>query len=411
MNNHWDLIVVGGGAAGFFAAITAAESLPGRRVLILEKTAKVLGKIKISGGGRCNVTHACFDPKELSTYYPRGCKSLIGPLHRWDAADTVTWFEERGVPLKTEPDGRMFPVTDDSQTIIDCLTQAAEDAGVEVRISTGVQTIQHLDSDSKHFALTTDHGDNLTSNSILLATGGTRLAAGARLAESLGHTLIPNVPSLFAFNIHDPRIEALPGISVPDAEVRVEGMKLITRGPLLVTHQGLSGPGILKLSAWCARELHACDYQFTIQVNWTPSQDVPATLSNTRQTWGKRHIQSRAPFDHLPKRLWQRLCVAANIPKECTWAQLDKTATQKLTSELTQGHYHVSGKSINKDEFVTCGGVALKDVNLRTMESKITPGLFFAGEILDIDGVTGGFNFQNAWTSGHLAGRAIAGIQ
>lgn len=408
MSKPWDLIVVGGGAAGFFAAITAAESLPGCKVLILEKTAKVLGKVRISGGGRCNVTHDCFDPKSLSNNYPRGNKSLIGPLHRWGAADTVAWFEGRGVKLKTESDGRMFPVTDSSQTIIDCLTRAAADAGVEVRVSTGVKSIKR----DNVFHLTTDQGESLPATSVLLATGGTRLAAGAKLAESLGHTLVPGVPSLFAFNIDDPRIKDLPGISVPDSEVSVDGSKLTaqpTRGPLLITHHGLSGPGILKLSAWGARELHACDYQFTITVNWVPSQDAAGILTNTRQTWGKRLVRSQAPFENLPKRLWQRMCEAADVAADCTWSQLGKKTAHQLCDELTRGEYQVSGKSTNKDEFVTCGGVQLKDVDLRTMESKRVPGLYFAGEILDIDGITGGFNFQNAWTSGRLAGVAIAG--
>ncbi len=407
MSDSWDLIVVGGGAAGFFAAITAAESRPGLRVLILEKTAHVLGKVKISGGGRCNVTHDCADPRELANNYPRGSKSLIGPLHRWGAADTVAWFEQRGVNLKTEKDGRMFPVTDDSQTIINCLTTAAENAGVAIRTSTAVESITH-DETKNSFHLVTGQGEELPASSVLLATGGTRLAAGARLAQSLGHKLIADVPSLFAFNIDDPRIDDLPGVSVPDSEVTVEGMKLTANGPLLITHHGLSGPGILKLSAWGARELHASNYRFTITVNWIPGQDAAAILTSTRQTWGKRQVRSQAPFDNIPKRLWQRLCDAAEVSADCIWSQLGKETTQKLTTELTRGRYQVSSKSTNKDEFVTCGGVSLKDVNLKTMESKLLPGLYFAGEVLDIDGITGGFNFQNAWTGGRLAGLAIA---
>ncbi|MCP5534914.1 MAG: NAD(P)/FAD-dependent oxidoreductase [Akkermansiaceae bacterium] len=404
----WDLLVVGGGAAGYFAAITCAESLPGARVLILEKTAHVLGKVKVSGGGRCNVTHACFDPKALTQYYPRGCKSLIGPFHRWGAADTVDWFQSRGVELKTEPDGRMFPVTDDSQTVIDCLTRSAGEAGVSVRTNTGVKSVQPGNDNSRHFSVTTEPGDRLLARSVLLATGGTRLAAGARLAQSLGHVLIPNVPSLFAFNVDDPRLEGLPGVSVSDATVSVPGMKPSQSGPLLITHHGLSGPGILKLSAWRARELHDRGYQFPININWLPHQAVEDTLRHTRQDWGKRRVCGRAPFDPFPKRLWDRLCRSAGIADDCIWSQLSKNSTRQLCRELTGGTYQVSGKSINKDEFVTCGGVPLKDVNLKTMESKITPGLYFAGEILDIDGVTGGFNFQNAWTSGYIAGSAVA---
>ncbi|MBT8044089.1 MAG: NAD(P)/FAD-dependent oxidoreductase [Verrucomicrobiae bacterium] len=406
----WDLIVVGGGAAGFFAAITCAESQPGPRLLILEKSAQVLGKVKISGGGRCNVTHSCFDPRELAQCYPRGHQSLIGPFHRWGAADTVDWFQSRGVQLKTEADGRMFPITDDSQTIIDCLTSAADDAGMTVRTSTGVQSILPPNDTSPVFTTTTDSGAKLLANSLLLATGGTRLTAGARLAESLGHTLIPNVPSLFAFNIDDPRIADLPGVSVPDAEVSVEGMKLKADGPLLITHHGLSGPGVLKLSAWGARELHDCDYQFSIRVNWLPKENVATVLQETRQSWGKRQVRSRAPFEQFPKRLWQKLCMAAGVDDNSTWSQFTKSNMQTLLAELTECTLPVSGKSLNKDEFVTCGGVKLNDIDLKTMESKITPRLYFAGEILDIDGVTGGFNFQNAWTSGHVAGSAIAEI-
>ncbi len=406
MDNHWDLIVIGGGAAGFFAAITCAEA-SGKRVLILEKTAHVLGKVKISGGGRCNVTHACFEPKPLTSHYPRGEKSLIGPFHRFGAADTVAWFEKRGVTLKIEQDGRMFPMTDSSQTIIDTLTEAARDAGIDVRISTAVTQIIADD----HFRLTTNKDDNLTADAVILATGGTRLAAGARLAESLGHELIPNVPSLFAFNIEDPRTDGLPGVSVPRAEVSVEGMKLTAHGPLLITHHGLSGPGILKLSAWGARQLHEKEYRFQIKINWLPDialSELETSLTAKRQTWGKRRVRGHSPFETIPKRLWDRLCEAAGITTEIIWSQLGKDSTRQLISELNAGSFQVSGKSINKDEFVTCGGVKLKDVNLKTMESKLQPGLYFAGEVLDIDGITGGFNFQNAWTSGYLAGSAIA---
>ena len=404
----WDLVVIGGGAAGFFAAITNAEAQPGSRVLILEKTAHVLGKVRISGGGRCNVTHACFDPKTLAGYYPRGSKSLIGPFHRWSAADTVEWFQSRGVELKTEADGRMFPTTDNSQTIIDCLSRSAQQAGVIVRTTTGAQSITPRDSKHPFFTITTEHDEKLCTKCILLASGGTRLASGARLAESLGHQLIPNVPSLFAFNIDDPRLAELPGVSVANATVALAGIKLQASGPLLITHHGLSGPGILKLSSWGARELHERAYKFAITIHWLPHVDVASILHDTRQNWSKRKVCGRAPFEDFPKRLWQRLCCAAEIPDDCTWSHLSKEGGQRLARELTAGTFQVSGKSINKDEFVTCGGVALKDVNLKTMESKLTDGLYFAGEILNIDGITGGFNFQNAWTTGFLAGSAIA---
>jgi predicted Rossmann fold flavoprotein len=412
MSEHWDLVVIGGGAAGYFSAITCAEKLAemGKqaRVLILEKSPHVLGKVKISGGGRCNVTHACFDPKDLIAFYPRGSKSLLGPFHRWGPADTVQWFENRGVTLKTEADGRMFPDTDTSQTIIDCLTSAAKAAGVSLRVSEGVQSITAESHADKRFLIQTEKGTSIHAQSILLASGGTRLAAGAKLATALGHELEPNVPSLFAFNIKDSRLTSLPGVSVPNAQISVDGLKLDASGPLLITHHGLSGPGILRLSAWGARTLHDLDYRFGIQINWLPGEDVETPLTNTRQTWGNRVVLGRAPFDEFPTRLWKILCHAAGVDDACIWSQLDKKTTQQLIKELTQGKFDVTGKSINKDEFVTCGGIKLADVDMRTIESKLQPGLYFAGEILNIDGITGGFNFQNAWTTGHLAGTAIA---
>jgi len=419
MDTSWDLIVVGGGAAGYFAAITAAEALNALgkpcRVLILEKTPHVLGKVKISGGGRCNVTHACFDPKELTGFYPRGHRSLIGPFHRWGPTETVQWFENRGVPLKTEPDGRIFPASDRSQAIIDCLTRAAEEAGVIVKTSHGVVSTHPKDETSSRFLVTTEHEKKHQvhqTRSVLLAAGGTRLSAGAKLATALGHTLAPDAPSLFAFNISDPRLSGLSGVSVQNAQVSTRTPKgkksanLQTSGPLLITHHGLSGPAILKLSAWGARTFHQQQYQFSIHINWLPDTDVADVLTHTRSTWGKRKIFTRPPFEGFPKRLWHSLCTAASVPDDLTWAQLSKTTLNQITHQLTNATFSVSGKSINKDEFVTCGGVKLKDVNLRTMESKLTPGLYLAGEILDIDGVTGGFNFQNAWTTGYLAGTA-----
>jgi len=411
----WDLVVIGGGAAGFFAAITCAETAPGAAVLILEKTANTLGKVKISGGGRCNVTHACFEAKSLVEHYPRGGKSLIGPFHRWGAQDTVNWFQERGVELKTEADGRMFPITDSSQTIIDCLQSSAQRAGVILKTSTTVVSVTADEADDVSntigdtlFTLTTNAGEKLKTRSLLLATGGTRLASGARLSESLGHELVPNVPSLFAFNIDDDRLESLAGVSVANASVSVMGIKLQANGPLLITHHGLSGPGILKLSAWGARHLHQLNYQFTVSINWLPDVNVAETLNQERSHHGKRKVCGRAPFEHFPKRLWKRLCVASGIADDCIWSQLSKENIRRLSQELVGGQFEVSGKSINKDEFVTCGGVKINDVNMTTLQSKITPGLYFAGEVLDIDGITGGFNFQNAWTTGHLAGTAAA---
>jgi len=400
----FDLIVVGGGAAGFFAAITCAEN-SGKSVLILEKTSQLLQKVKISGGGRCNVTHRCFEPRELSTNYPRGEKSLIGPFHRFGAADTVEWFTSRGVTLKTEADGRMFPDTDSSQTIIDTLLGAADAAGVSVHTSEGVTSVVE---NEEYFQLLTDTGSSYTAASVLIATGGTRLTAGARLAASLGHELQPPTPSLFTFKVKDPRIDGLAGVSVSPAEVSIQQSRLASSGPVLITHWGLSGPGILKISAWGARELAGRDYRFDISVNWLPDADAAAVVAEKRRSEAKRQLSSSSPFASIPKRLWLRLLAAAHVPDTTTWAQLSKTQSTRLLDQLTASTFSVNGKSTNKDEFVTCGGISLKEINFQTMESKLVHGLFFAGEVIDVDGVTGGFNFQNAWTNGFHAGSAIA---
>jgi predicted Rossmann fold flavoprotein len=399
-----DLIVVGGGAAGFFSAITCAENSE-KSVLVLEKTSQLLQKVKISGGGRCNVTHQCFEPRELSRKYPRGEKSLIGPFHRFGAADTVEWFAGRGVTLKTESDGRMFPDTDSSQTIIDALLDAADAAGVGVRTSEGVTSIVKT---GDHFELVTDVGNRYTAASVLIATGGTRLAAGARLASGLGHELQPATPSLFTFKIEDPRLDGLAGLSVSDAEVSIQQSTLESGGPVLVTHWGLSGPGILKISAWGARELAEREYRFDITVNWLPNTDPATVVAEKRLSEAKRRLSSRSPFAALPKRLWLRLLTAAEISDTTTWAQLSKPQAGRLLGQLTASTFAVSGKSTNKDEFVTCGGVSLDEINFKTMESKLVPGLYFAGEVIDVDGLTGGYNFQSAWTTGFHAGSDIA---
>ena len=399
-----DLIVVGGGAAGFFAAITCAES-SGKSVLILEKTSHLLQKVKISGGGRCNVTHDCLDPRELSRSYPRGEKSLIGPFHRFGAADTVEWFAGRGVALKTEADGRMFPETDSSQTIVDALLGAAEAAGVSIRTSEGVTSVV---KNEDNFDLVTDVGNSYTAANVLISTGGTRLAAGAQLATSLGHELKPPTPSLFTFKIKEPRIDGLAGLAVSPTAVSIQQSKLSSSGPVLITHWGLSGPGILRISAWGARELAARDYRFDISVNWLPDLDPAAVVAEKRLGEAKRQLSSRSPFAALPKRLWLRLLAAAEVSETATWSQLSKTQATRLVSQLTASTFTVSGKSMNKDEFVTCGGVALNEIDFRTMESKLVHGLYFAGEVIDVDGITGGFNFQNAWTNGFHAGLDIA---
>ncbi len=399
-----DLIVVGGGAAGFFSAITCAEQ-SNKSVLILEKTSQLLQKVKISGGGRCNVTHDCFDPRELSGNYPRGDKALIGPFHRFNAADTVDWFTSRGVTLKTEADGRMFPDTDSSQTIIDTLVDAARAAGVKVHTAEGVTSIV---KNGDVFDVDTDSRNSYTAANVLISTGGTRSPAGAKLAADLGHALQPATPSLFTFKTKDTRLKDLLGVAVSPAEVRIHQSKLRSEGPVLITHWGLSGPGILKISAWGARELAERDYRFDISVDWLPGTDTAAAIAEKRLSDAKRQVSTRSPFPSIPKRLWLSLIDAAGIADTTTWAQLTKQQASNLADQLSDCTFAINGKSTNKDEFVTCGGVSLDEIDFKTMQSKLVDGLYFAGEVIDVDGITGGFNFQNAWTTGFHAGSDIA---
>jgi hypothetical protein len=441
------IIVVGGGAAGFFAAIAAAEA--GADVTILEKSARVLDKVRISGGGRCNVTHACFEPREFATRYPRGGKALLSPFQKFSARDTVAWFGSRGVKLKTEPDGRMFPITDSSQTIVDCLTNAAQKAGVKLRLNCGVEaiaknaaggfglTLAEKSSPSPPLeeragvrrpfasAVQTPHpsplpvgrgegekadGEKILCDRLLLATGGCRAAVAGQLAASLGHTIEPPVPSLFTFQIESPWLRPLTGVSLELAEISVPAAKLRERGPLLVTHWGLSGPAVLKISAWGARALHDLNYQFPLLVNWLPESNTEKIIQEFQARRGSSgaKLLVNAPLFPLTARLWEQLVLAAGIPRETRWSALTRAQAQALAQQLTRTEFAVAGKSLNKDEFVTCGGVKLGEVNFQTMESRVCPGLFFAGELLDIDGVTGGFNFQAAWTTGWIAGNAMA---
>ncbi|MCB0579654.1 MAG: NAD(P)/FAD-dependent oxidoreductase [Phaeodactylibacter sp.] len=401
------IIVIGGGAAGFFAAIRCAELNPEAEVTILEAGKDVLSKVKISGGGRCNVTHACFVPKELSKNYPRGERELIGPFHRFCTGDTVEWFEKRGVPTKIEEDGRMFPTTNKSQTIVDCLQESARRAGVEVLLQQRVHRLEPPAEGRPHWLAHTK-ARSYPADTVLVATGSSP-AVWKVLAE-LGHCIVDPVPSLFTFNIRDPRIEGLPGVSVPKAEVKVEGSRLIATGPLLITHWGMSGPAILRLSAWGARELAEKKYSFSIRVNWVNQhvENVRETLNELRQNEPKKQPYAR-PLFGLPTRLWRSLLAHAGVPEQARWAELSKNATNKLTEELAQGSYAVNGKSTFKEEFVTAGGVDLKEVDFKTFQSKLFPGLFFAGEVLNIDAITGGFNFQAAWTGGWIAGEGMVG--
>ena len=397
--------MAGGGAAGFFAAFAAAEA--GATVTVLEKTGRCLDKVRISGGGRCNVTHACFEPRELAARYPRGGQALLSPFHKFSAPDTVAWFAARGVKLKTESDGRMFPVTDSSQTIVDCLLSAAEKAGVKLRLNCAVESA--VKTADEKFLLTLSSGEKMTGDKLLLATGGCRAAAAGQLAVSLGHSLVPPVPSLFTFQIESPWLRSLAGISLA-AEVAVPAAKLREHGPLLVTHWGLSGPAILKLSAWGARALHALNYQFPLRVNWLPESNAEKIIREfqaRRESVGAKLLVN-VPLFPLTARLWEQLVLAAGISREVRWSALTRTQAQALTQQLTRTEFLVTGKSLNKDEFVTCGGVKLAEVNFKTLESKLCPGLFFAGELLDVDGITGGFNFQAAWTTGYIAGNAMA---
>ena len=405
--NSRRVVIIGGGAAGFFAAITCAELLPGADICILEKTSQFLSKVKISGGGRCNVTHSCFDTRELAARFPRGERALIAPFKQFQASDTVAWFAARGVKLKTEEDGRMFPATDSSQTIIDCLLDAARTAGVKLETNCGVDSVTR---ESGGFELVLSNGETMACDKLLVATGGCRTPALGGLAVSLGHSLEAPVPSLFTFHIEEPWLRELAGVSVENAEASVPEIKLRERGALLVTHWGLSGPAILRLSACGARELHEKNYNFNLQVNWLPhlnEEKLAAQFLARRKSQPAKAIVN-FPIAPLPARLWEQLVLASGVPREARWSSLSHSARHQLIQQLLRSEFCVTGKSLNKDEFVTCGGVRLSEVNFKTMESKICPGLYFAGEVLDIDGITGGFNFQAAWTTGWLAGRAMA---
>lgn len=399
----YDVVIIGGGAAGFFTAINLAESDTKLKIAIVERGKEVLSKVRISGGGRCNVTHACFDPKDLTAFYPRGEKELRGPFHQFCSGDTIAWFENHGVNLKIEEDGRMFPDTDSSQTIIDCFMQAAKHAKITILTSTSVQSIFRTES---HWKLDTN-GASLECKDLVMTTG-----SNPKMWETIaqfGHTIIKPVPSLFTFNIKDKRIQDLMGLAT-NAEVKVKGTKLEAVGPLLITHWGMSGPGILRLSAWGARVLADKNYQFQILVNWVPMHDTNSMvedLISTRKDSAKRLVVKRSMFD-LPNRLWERLVLSSGIDENTMWADLTNKQIEELAVQLTNAEFNVNGKSTFKDEFVTAGGVELKEVNFKTMQSKLDQQLYFAGEVLNIDAITGGFNFQNAWTTGFIAAQSIA---
>ncbi len=405
--NAFDVIVIGGGAAGFFAAINLKTKAPNLKVAILERGSQVLTKVKISGGGRCNVTHGEFIPSELSKNYPRGEKELLGPFHTFMTGDTLAWFEERGVKIKMEEDGRMFPVSNTSQTIIDCFLNQIATLGVSLLKEHPVKEIHKLE----HSWSVTTTNKTLLAQKIVIATGSNPKIWN--ILSALNHTIIAPVASLFTFNIKDQRILDLPGVS-SQVSIKVMDQKnkvvLQSEGPLLITHWGMSGPAILKLSAWGARILEALDYTFTIVVNWLLDQnqeDVLRRLLKLKTKHPKQTIAKYPQFD-IPKRLWQSIVKTSGITPVEIWADIPKSKLQNLAQQLTQSYFEVSGKSTFKEEFVTAGGVALEEVNFKTFESKVHPNLYFAGEVINVDAITGGFNFQNAWTSAYIVSKAIS---
>jgi predicted Rossmann fold flavoprotein len=403
---NWDVVVVGGGPAGFFAAIRCAESNPNLRVLIIEKSSQTLGKILVSGGGRCNVTHACFDPAQLVNFYPRGGIALRGAFTRFQPADTVKWFAERGAKLKTESDNRMFPVTDSSETIADCLREAATNA--KVKVQTGTSLLKVEKSPRFGFRLEVrESGEvySLQTKKLLVATGSDPRTR--EIVKSLGHSIEEPVPSLFTFNVKDKRIDGLSGVAVEDVTLKMGA--LTQRGPMLITHWGLSGPAILRLSAWGARILFEKKYRSALTVNWLGDYKLDSALEvlQRNKDWhdnARKKVTAQSAFSQIPIRLWKQL---TQFIGDKNWGDISKAELRRLAEELTAGEFAIQGKGIFKEEFVTCGGVKLNEVDFKTMQSRIMPDLFFAGEVLDIDGVTGGFNFQSAWTTGWLAGSAL----
>ncbi|HEX5151319.1 MAG TPA: NAD(P)/FAD-dependent oxidoreductase [Parafilimonas sp.] len=402
MQQHFNAIIIGGGAAGFFTAINLAEKNPSLKIAILERGKEVLSKVRISGGGRCNVTHACFDPNELTGYYPRGSKELRGPFHTFATSDTVNWFQQHGVLIKREDDGRMFPQANTSQAVIDCFMRLQQN--LEIRLYTG-ENVLSIQRNENNWQLNTQQNQFITQQ-ICIATGGS--PAIWKLLEKLGHTIVPPVPSLFTFNCKDERIIDLPGVAT-NVSVSIKDTNLQSSGPLLITHWGMSGPAILKLSAWGARILHDKQYAFTLVVNWLQTENIESTLEklrSQREIYPQKTVSLKSPFG-MPGRLWESLVQAAFVNKDTRWADLSKKQINQLAQQLCQAQFAIRGKNTFKEEFVTAGGIDLKEIDFKTMRSKILPGVYFAGEVLNIDAITGGFNFQNAWTCGHIAASAM----
>lgn len=406
-----DLAVIGGGAAGFFTALRFAEMAPGRSVAIFEKGAHFLQKVRISGGGRCNVTHACFEPTALATHYPRGSRELRAAFHRWQPADTVDWFQRFGVTLKTEDDGRMFPVSDSSQTVIDCFLERAREFRVPLHPGHALDVIERVPHGGFSLGFA-NRSQRVEARAVCLATGSLKGSPLLRQLQALGLETEPLVPSLFSFNVSDQRITGLAGVSHPRVAVRREGSPAAQSGPLLVTHRGFSGPAILRLSAWEAPGLAAANHHFPFVIDWLPDMDAAAILARfaaNRQNHGAKLVRN-ATIPPIPRRLWESLVADSGIGAEVTWGRLEKPALRRLADALKGSRFEATGKTTNKDEFVTCGGIARSGIDFRTMQSRTVPGLYFAGEVIDIDGITGGFNFQAAWTTAHLAATAIAGV-
>lgn len=401
----YSVVVVGGGAAGFFSALAIAEALPNASVTIIEKTKQLLAKVRISGGGRCNVTHHCFDPSLLVKNYPRGQKELRGPFTRFQPADTVEWFKKRGVELKVEEDGRMFPTTDDSETIIRCFLKEASRLGVKVLLNHGLESIEK--KEDGQFLLGLQNKETLTANAVVIATGSAKPVFD--LLETLRHKIIKPVPSLFTFNVPDSPLLELLGVSVEDAEVCLPDLNYKQRGPLLLTHWGFSGPAVLKLSAWGARDLFNVDYRTPVEINWVPllsETDLLEIFESNKKRFPQKTLCNE-PLEGISKQLWKRLLEIIEIPATLCWADCSKKTWQQIAQQMRKMRFQINGKTTYKQEFVTSGGVATEEVDFKTMQSKKMDNLFFAGEVLNIDGVTGGFNFQNAWTSGWIAAQSI----
>jgi len=402
--NMKKIIIIGGGAAGYFTAINAKENNLTLEVIILEKGKDVLQKVRISGGGRCNVTHACFEPKELVKFYPRGEKELLGPFHQFMTGDTFEWFEERGVPLKIEADNRVFPEANTSQAIIDCFQNAVDRLGIKVITGCGVNSI---DLKENQWMIHTKE-QQFVADKVVIAAGSSKKVW--ELCETLDHAIIPPVPSLFTFNIKDQRLTDLLGVSVPNATVKLAGSTFESSGPLLITHWGMSGPAVLKLSAFGARILAEKNYQYNVEVNWL-SRSTPQiinVLQNLKKKEPRKTIILKSPFEVISKRLWERFVLASEIEKSQNWADLSNRQIENLANQLTKGVFNANGRTTFKEEFVTAGGINLKEINFKRFESKHHKNLFFVGEVLDIDAVTGGFNFQNAWTGGFICAKALA---